>query len=185
MTRNRWRGALAIVCGVWLFVPGASGQQPLPATASVDTSKKQIRIDTIDPNAAAAGARVTVTGSGFGARNAVITVGGVRAVIVSATGNKITFLVPPGPAPGPAAVTVTNPGGHVGSINFTVSAPQSACPAGSFGDGVNGCTPCAPGTYSDKAGAAACTACPAGRFSASSGATACTQCAAGTYSDQS
>lgn len=76
------------------------------------------RIDRITPTAARLGERVTITGIGFGGPNVRITVGGISARVVSATGNQATFLVPSGVAFGPTRVTATNPGGQTGSIGF-------------------------------------------------------------------
>jgi hypothetical protein len=83
------------------------------------------QIKTITPSCAAVGQSVTLTGNGLGATNLTITVGGVTAPLVSATGNQATFVVPAGvvPAgvvPGMVAVIATNPGEHSGSIAFRV-----------------------------------------------------------------
>jgi len=77
-------------------------------------------IGTITPSAAYVGDQVTITGHGFGAENVRITVGGMTAQVLSATGHSATFLVPTGLHPGPATVTATNPGEGSGSIAFTV-----------------------------------------------------------------
>src|ERR1043166_7750579 len=57
-------------------------------------AQQAARIDTVTPSQADAGQAVTITGIGFGARNVRITVGGVAAPIVSATGSRATFIVP-------------------------------------------------------------------------------------------
>src|SRR5262245_46434042 len=75
-------------------------------------------IDSITPSCAGVGEQVTITGIGFGAQNVKITVGGVPAQVVTATGNKATFIVPTGAPPGFTTVTDTNPGGQTGSIKF-------------------------------------------------------------------
>jgi hypothetical protein len=78
------------------------------------------QIDEISPAAARRGEMVTIHGIGFGAGNVQITVGTVRAEVVSATGNQAMFLVPQGSPPGATRVTATNPGGREGSIAFKV-----------------------------------------------------------------
>jgi hypothetical protein len=78
-------------------------------------------ISTIAPASASYGESVTITGIGFGGPNVVISVGGVPAHVVSATGTRATFLVPTGVPVGPTTVTATNPGGHTGSIPFNLS----------------------------------------------------------------
>src|SRR2546425_403840 len=86
-----------------------------------------VRIDSITPSSAARGERVTITGIGFGAGNVQISLGGVVAEVLAATGNSATFRVPFGARPGAATVTATNPAGQSGSIAFTVvnRAPQA------------------------------------------------------------
>jgi len=60
-----------------------------------------VRITSITPSCAVAGDHVTLTGTGFGATNVIVTVGGVGATILSATGNLVQFTVPAGvPAAG-------------------------------------------------------------------------------------
>lgn len=78
------------------------------------------RIDNISPSAARPGDQVTIRGNGFGGRNVAISVGGVAAHVLEAKGNTATFFVPAAASPGPTLVTATNPGGHSGSIAFTV-----------------------------------------------------------------
>ena len=78
------------------------------------------RIETIVPASGRAGDRVTITGIGFGSVNVRITVSGIPAEIVTASGSTITFVVPGGAAAGPTIVSATNPGGLVGSIGFDV-----------------------------------------------------------------
>src|SRR5215831_17470880 len=78
------------------------------------------RIDSIVPSCASVGASVTITGIGFGASNIQITVDGVPAQVVTATGQRATFIVPAGVSLGTATVTAMNPGGQVGSIAFQV-----------------------------------------------------------------
>jgi hypothetical protein len=77
-------------------------------------------IDTIAPAAARPGDSVTITGRGFGAINVRVTVGGVPADVLAATGSRVTFRVPTGAAPGSTHVIATNPGGQSGSIAFRV-----------------------------------------------------------------
>jgi len=76
------------------------------------------QISSITPSCAGPGEQVTITGNGFGAHNVVIKVSGVQAQLVSAVGNRATFIVPTGTPSGVTTVTATNPGGHTGSIAF-------------------------------------------------------------------
>lgn len=94
----------------------------LVAVGTPHAADAQGRIEGIAPPAAMAGDRVTVTGSGFGAHNVQITVGGVRAIVVAAAGHRVTFVVPAGVAPGPTTVVAKNPGGRSGSIAFEILA---------------------------------------------------------------
>src|SRR3990170_3345467 len=75
-----------------------------------------VHITNIAPASGRAEDLVTITGRGFGDRNATITIGGARATILTAAGDRITFRVPAGLLPGTTSVTVTNPGGQSGSI---------------------------------------------------------------------
>ncbi|HEV8635606.1 MAG TPA: PKD domain-containing protein [Chloroflexota bacterium] len=97
------------------------------AFALAGPAPQAARIDTIEPPSAARGERVTITGIGFGAPNVRISVGGVAAEVLAATGNRVSFRVPFGALPGPRTVTATNPGDQSGSIPFTVlnRAPQA------------------------------------------------------------
>ena len=99
---------VALAVSLLVFAHQALAAQPQAA-----------RIDRITPVAARLAERVTITGIGFGASNVRITVGGISARVVSATGNQVTFVVPAGLVPGFARVTATNPGGQTGNIGFT------------------------------------------------------------------
>lgn len=78
------------------------------------------QISGITPSCAAIGEQVTITGNGFGAQDVIIKVSEVVAQLISATGNRVTFIVPVVTPPGVTTVTATNPGGHTGSIAFRV-----------------------------------------------------------------
>ncbi|MBM4256908.1 MAG: hypothetical protein FJ147_13550 [Deltaproteobacteria bacterium] len=89
------------------------------------------RIFTIAPSCANPGDAVVITGNGFGAHNVRIFVGGqetghgvitggIPAQVVSATGNRATFIVPATATPGVNIVWAVNPGNHAGSIAFRV-----------------------------------------------------------------
>jgi hypothetical protein len=86
------------------------------------------RIESVSPAAARPGEAVKITGRGFGAKNARVTVGTRPAAIISASGNAIVFRVPALAAPGLTRVSVRNPGGQGGAIDFTVigTGPQVA-----------------------------------------------------------
>ena len=100
--------ALTVVCAVLLTLVSAFGVH----------AQQAVRIDTVDPSQAAPGATVTITGNGFGAKNVRVTVGGVPAQVMSATGSRVTFVVPAGVACGPTTITATSPSGHTGHIAF-------------------------------------------------------------------
>jgi hypothetical protein len=91
-----------------------------PLVQRIARASNASRIFTIDPSCAGPGDEVTITGNGFGALNVVIQVGGVPAQLVTAYGNRATFIVPVGAPVGVTTVTATNPGGHTGSIAFRV-----------------------------------------------------------------
>src|SRR5439155_7361018 len=80
--------------------------------------------DSINPSCAGVGEQVTITGIGFGGPNVKVTVGGVSAQVVTATGSKATFLVPTGVSPGFTTVVAKNPDSHTGSISFQVKGPE-------------------------------------------------------------
>jgi hypothetical protein len=63
---------------------------------------------------------VILSGNGFGGPNVGIRVGGVPAQLVSASDNRVTFVVPVAAPAGVTSVTATNPGSHTGSIVFRV-----------------------------------------------------------------
>ena len=77
---------------------------PAPAVAAAGQIKE------VTPAAARRGEPVTIKGNGFGAKNVRVTVGGVPAQVLTATGNQATFLVPPAAVPGLTQVTATTPG---------------------------------------------------------------------------
>jgi len=77
-------------------------------------------IDTITPAAARPGDAVTITGRGFGAINVRVSVGGLPAAVIEATGSRVTFRIPEGVAQGVTTVTAINPGGQSGSIAFQI-----------------------------------------------------------------
>jgi hypothetical protein len=79
-----------------------------------------VHITNIAPASGRAGDLVTITGGGFGALNTTITVGGVRATILTATGQEVTFVVPAGVAAGMTTVAAVNPGERTGTIGFLV-----------------------------------------------------------------
>jgi hypothetical protein len=82
------------------------------------------RITNISPSCAAIGEQVSISGNGLGGPNVVIRVGGVQAQVVTATGNRATFVVPLTAPRGVTTVTATNPGGQNGSIVFRVQTAE-------------------------------------------------------------
>ena len=81
-------------------------------------------ITSITPACAATGSDVVITGRGFGAPNVTITVGGVPAQVLNATGYRVTFVVPAGMPSGVTAVKSMNPGGLTGVVAFRVQGPE-------------------------------------------------------------
>jgi hypothetical protein len=53
--------------------------------------------------------------------------------VLSATGNKVTFVVPTGGVPGYTFVKATNPGGRTGSIGFRLIPPSNTPPMANAG----------------------------------------------------
>ena len=95
------------------------------------------RITSISPPCASPGERVTLRGFGLGAANIVVTVAGIRARVVHATGHLATFIVPASAPDGPTIVEVSHKvGGHrgwpgkkvIGSIAFQVGCDQTNQP---------------------------------------------------------
>src|SRR5687768_15500423 len=92
----------------------------LVAAALADSAAAAGRIASINPTVADRGGTVSIAGNGFGGPNVRITVGGEPAALVSATGSRATFRVPPLGPVGDVEVVARNPGGHVGRIGLTV-----------------------------------------------------------------
>jgi hypothetical protein len=55
------------------------------------------------------------------------------------------------------------------------------CKPGSYSDDATTCSPCLPGTFSDKAGSGSCSLCPAGYYQPSSNQSSCIPCSPGTF----
>ena len=123
-----FRALTLVLAALLAFIASSSACAATPQRAS-----QAARIDTITPDAARAGAMVTITGIGFGATNVVITVAGVQAKVLNATGNKIAFVVPAGAVPGYTLVKATNPGGRAGSIGFRLIPPLNTPPVANAG----------------------------------------------------
>src|SRR5262249_6533003 len=103
---------LVLIVAFALALPGSLWYPTFAAQAG--------RIDSIAPSCASVGAPVMITGIGFGDDNVQITVDGVPAQVMAATGNQATFIVPAGVSLGTTTVAAMNPGGQVGSIAFKV-----------------------------------------------------------------
>lgn len=97
-----------------------------------------VKISTITPSCAAPGDTVVITGNGFGAKNVTVKVGSVVAKVVSATGAKVTFLIPSSVSPGLVTVTATNPGEQSGSIEARIKGPELC--GNTIDDNCNGTT---------------------------------------------
>ena len=134
---------LTVICAVFLLAS---------LTTRVSLAQQTARIDSVNPSQAAPGQIVMITGSGFGARNVRITVGGVPAQVTSATGSRVSFAVPQGVACGPTVITATNPGGQPGHIAFVVCESVNAPPVVDAGPDLTVTSPTATtlnGTVSD------------------------------------
>jgi hypothetical protein len=115
----RLRGARGLLVLSLLGVACACSSEE----ASESPSEKAIAIDWVEPECAEPGSTAYIEGKGFGGGNVRITVGGIDAEIISATGRYISFVVPEGLAPGAVEVVVTNPGGRIARINWVVCEP--------------------------------------------------------------
>jgi hypothetical protein len=73
-----------------------------------------LRIDTVSPACAKPGDTVAITGDGLSPRAIRISVGGVPAHVVAATGHRATFVVPAGLPLGSAVIVATRTHGHHG-----------------------------------------------------------------------
>lgn len=93
---------------------------------SQSSAEKAIAIDWVEPECAEPGsAAAYIEGRGFSARNVRITVGGIEAEVLTATGKDATFVVPEGLPLGPTEVVVTNRGGRIATINWVVCEPSN------------------------------------------------------------
>lgn len=79
-----------------------------------------VGITGISPAKGFRGDEVTLAGNGFGADNVRVTVGGVAAPVLAATGHSIRFTVPRRAPLGDTVVRITNPGGQTAEIGFRV-----------------------------------------------------------------
>jgi hypothetical protein len=69
-----------------------------------------MRVVAVEPACAEPGSAAGyIEGNGFGAENLTITVGGIEAEVLAATGHDASFVVPEGIPAGPIEVVVTNP----------------------------------------------------------------------------
>jgi len=89
------------------------------------SAEKAIAIDLVEPPCAVPGSDAGyIEGNGFGAENVTITVGGIPAEVLAATGMDASFVVPPeGLEPGEVEVVVENPGGRIATISWSVCEP--------------------------------------------------------------
>ena len=94
---------------------------------------KQVQVSSLSPNIGMSGTAVTITGTGFGARqgSSTVTFSGVQASLIQSWGNyTITAIVPAGVSSGPVVVTVN--GAQTAAVNFTVNAQLSFFPTYAF-----------------------------------------------------
>lgn len=92
--------------------------------SNVSAANNSSRLSAITPGCAGPGETVAIEGRGFGAKNVSITVGGLSAEVLQATGHSAEFVVPAESQPGVTTVTAVNPGGQGGSIDFQVKAEE-------------------------------------------------------------
>src|SRR5882672_8254400 len=78
------------------------------------------RIDAISTPTARAGDVVTISGSGFGGRSVRVTVDGVAAGIVDASGTTVKFRVPDGVSAGLTNVIACDTSGRKGAIKINI-----------------------------------------------------------------
>lgn len=82
------------------------------------------RVHSVAPACAAPGETVSVSGHGFGAHNVKIKVGGELSEVSMANGHSAEFIVPSSSTPGNTTITVVNPGGQGGTIDFQVKGAE-------------------------------------------------------------
>jgi IPT/TIG domain-containing protein len=111
--------AVFLVCVVVVFVT-AVGSAASPVSRRGLARRLGVSIASISPAQGFRGDTVAITGNGFGGPNVRVTVGGVAAQVLSATGSSVSFVVPAGAPLGQTRVRATNPGGQFGEIAFTV-----------------------------------------------------------------
>jgi hypothetical protein len=121
MTRSRGATSFLRIAPAALIVACALAL-PASAVARVGDAARLsgVSITSISPTQGFRGDTVTITGNGFGGPNVRVTVGGVTAKVLTATGASAKFVVPATAPFGPTTVRATNPGGQFGEIAFTV-----------------------------------------------------------------
>ena len=93
---------------------------------TVGFGDKAVSVDLVEPACAEPGAAAGyIEGNGFGAENVTITVGGIEAQVLNATGADASFIIPENVPPGPIKVIVTNPGGRIGEIDWVTCITDS------------------------------------------------------------
>jgi hypothetical protein len=121
-SRSAFRAsAVAVIASVGAVVfATAAGSAASPLAKRGPALQSKVSITSISPTQEFRGDAVAITGNGFGGPNVRVTVGGVAAQVVSATGSSATFVVPNGAPLGQTTVRATNPGGQFGEIGFIV-----------------------------------------------------------------
>jgi hypothetical protein len=118
-------------CAYALVVLSLLGLMGCYSSVTVDSSdEKAIAIDWVDPPCAEPGSPAGyIEGNGFGAENVTITVGGIEAEVLAATGKDASFVVPDEIEPGQSIeVVVMNPGGRLATIQWVAcGCPGFAC----------------------------------------------------------
>jgi len=128
---------------------------------------------------------ITLSGSNFGASNAIVLVGGAACNSVVHVASKpheqVTCTLPSGTTIQRAVLFIQNAGEVSKSLKY-VSYAQCQ-PGTAAAQGVVACTNCTAGLYSDTVGALQCKSCDVGSVSSISGASKCNLCPKGTYSN--
>jgi len=101
-----------------------------------DGSPQAARIDSISPAVTRHGETVTISGHGFGGPDVTVTVGGVAARVLGASGTSVRFVVPDGAPVGPTVVMASNPGGRIGTIRVQVLFDGTVHPVLASAEGV-------------------------------------------------
>jgi hypothetical protein len=127
--------------------------------------------------------RLTIVGSNFGSKNAMVLVGVKYCINIThdpLTPHEVVYCVAPANNAQGAPLLLIQSGGELSSNDKTVSYRQ--CKPGYFeaSDALN-CLPCDGGSYSVLDGQTTCIDCGVGMFNAALNSTSCSPCPAGRF----